>query len=141
LYRLYAVLGQRTGSEQPPPRPEPPQRKRDGDAAEGERPENVIPLPGFGPRQTAEDAEEVAPASALDKALATIVSIDRSFDRESFLEGAAAAYEMIVTAFAAGDRRTLKPLLSQEVFDGFAHAIDERAAAGHVIAPLIADSA
>jgi predicted lipid-binding transport protein (Tim44 family) len=94
----------------------------------------VIPLPGHAPRPVeAADAEAPVALSALDRALASIVSLDRYFDKERFLEGACAAYEMIVTAFAAGDKRALKPLLSPEVFDGFARAIDDRATAGHVM--------
>ena len=45
---------------------------------------------------------------------------DRSFDPEQFLNGARQAYEMIVTAFAEGNRKMLKGLLSREVFEGFA---------------------
>ena len=46
------------------------------------------------------------------------------------MEGAKAAYEMIVTAFAQGDRKTLRNLLEKEVYDGFEKAIGEREAAG-----------
>ncbi len=56
-----------------------------------------------------------------------------SFTPKSFLEGAKSAYEMIVTGFAAGDRKTLKNLLEKDVYDGFEHAITEREAAGHKI--------
>lgn len=132
LYRLYVVLGQRTGSEQPQP------RRRDDDKPAPPRADdrpNVIPMPGLGPRspEAAEAVEPAAPVTALDRALAGIVSVDRSFDKAQFLDGAAMAYEMIVTAFAEGDRKTLKPLLSPEVFDGFSRAIDDRVAAGHVM--------
>lgn len=134
LYRLYTVLGQRTGNEQPPPRVEPRASDKDVRSSDDRRAENVIPLPGLAPRVAGDDdAAPAAPQSALDRALANIVSIDRYFDKEQFLDGAAAAYEMIVTAFATGDRKTLKPLLSAEVFEGFSRAIDERAAAGHVM--------
>lgn len=133
LYRLYMVLGQRTGSEQPPPRIEPRPRdaERPGrdDAPDDRHSENVIPLPGLAPRVDVVEAP-AEPVSALDAALAHIVSIDRYFDKAAFLDGAAAAYEMIVTAFATGDRKTLKPLLSTEVFDGFSRAIDERLSSG-----------
>lgn len=135
LYRLYSVLGQRTGNEQPP-RIEPRARDdKDTRSPEDRRGENVIPLPGLAPRPAGDEGAEgpAAPTSALDRALAHIVSIDRYFDKEQFLDGAAAAYEMIVMAFAAGDRKTLKPLLSAEVFEGFSRAIDERAAAGHLM--------
>ena len=49
---------------------------------------------------------------------------------KSFLEGAKLAYEMIVEAFAKGDKPALKNLLSREVFDGFSKAIDSRTQAG-----------
>ena len=44
-------------------------------------------------------------------------------------EGARAAFEMIVAAFAAGDKAQLRPLLSDEVYQPFSDAIDEREAA------------
>ena len=50
-----------------------------------------------------------------------------------FLQGARVAYEIIVTAFAEGNRRTLKDLLSPEVYDGFSAAITEREARGEQI--------
>ena len=53
---------------------------------------------------------------------------DRNFDSDHFLSGARAAYEMIVTAFARGERDVLRPLLSDEVFETFEHAIKEREA-------------
>jgi predicted lipid-binding transport protein (Tim44 family) len=58
--------------------------------------------------------------------LDAIITADGSFDAKHFLAGARAAYEMVVTAFAEGDRRTLKNLLSREVFEGFEAAITER---------------
>ena len=45
--------------------------------------------------------------------------------------GARAAYEMVVTAYAEGDRRTLKNLLSRDVYEGCEAAITEREKAGH----------
>ena len=53
-----------------------------------------------------------------------------SFDAKHFITGARAAYEMIVTAFAEGDRRQLRNLLSREVYDGFDAAIGEREGRG-----------
>ena len=49
------------------------------------------------------------------------------------VEGAKSAYEMIVTAYALGDRRTLKNLLSKEVMDSFGRGIDEREKRGEKI--------
>ena len=62
--------------------------------------------------------------------LDAIKGADPNFDVQHFLTGARAAYEMIVTAFAQGDRRALKNLLSREVYDGFEAAIRDREARG-----------
>src|SRR5690606_4699321 len=60
-------------------------------------------------------------------------SADPSFAPDDFVAGATAAYEMIVSAYADGDRKTLKGLLSREVYDGFVAAIDEREARGETV--------
>ena len=62
----------------------------------------------------------------LGKGLADIAQADLSFAPEQFLRGAKAAYEMIVMAFAEGNKRTLRQLLSRDVYDGFVSAIVER---------------
>ena len=54
------------------------------------------------------------------------MAADPNFDAKHFITGARTAYEMIVTAFAGGDRKQLRNLLSREVFDGFDAAITER---------------
>ena len=64
--------------------------------------------------------------TALNEGLKKIVDADYTFDPEEFLGGAKSAYEYIVTAFAAGDRKTPKNLLSADVFDGFSEAIKDR---------------
>lgn len=139
LFKLRSVLGRRTGSERPPFDPYS-QRQRDSDDAarergeEGDTNDNVVSLPSRGEedeekRKEAENRrlEKVAPAgSALNEALRAIISSDRSFDPRGFVDGAKAAYEMVVSAFAAGDRKTLKSLLSKEVYDGFVAAIADR---------------
>ena len=50
-----------------------------------------------------------------------------------FLKGARQAYEMIVTAFAEGNRKMLKDLLSREVYEGFVAAIADRESRGEQI--------
>ena len=65
--------------------------------------------------------------------LIDIVRADPTFDPDGFLKGAKGAYEIIVTAFAEGNRKTLKDLLSRDVFDGFAGAIADREARGEQI--------
>mgnify|MGYP003485581112 CR=1 FL=1 len=62
-----------------------------------------------------------------------IYRADSSFDPDGFVKGARQAYEMIVTAFAEGNSKALKNLLSKEVFDGFAGAISDREARGEII--------
>jgi predicted lipid-binding transport protein (Tim44 family) len=141
--RLRSVLGQRTGRERPPYDPYAPR-----DAAQPAR-EKVVSLPGRGtdvpPRADIELAPEAAsnspqrwsgiaePGSPLAAGLDAITKVDREFDPRHFLDGAKAAYEMIVTAFAEGDRRTLKNLLAKDVFDGFTAAIAERENRGETL--------
>ncbi len=142
LFKLRSVLGKRTGNERPPfdpySKPEQPKGKVNGE-------DNVIPLPN----QTAQPQPEplgepgpggnvvidkVAPAgSALNSALKQILSVDRSFEPEPFLQGARAAYEMIVMAFADGDKKALKGLLSRDVYEGFVAAIEDREKRGESI--------
>jgi predicted lipid-binding transport protein (Tim44 family) len=136
--RLRSVLGQRTGRERPPYDPYA--------AREPVRPatENVVALPNRAPDTAAQTP--VAPADTVErwKGVATagspvatgldaIAAAAPDFDAKHFLTGARAAYEMIVNAYAEGDRRTLKNLLSREVFDGFDSAITEREKRGDTV--------
>ena len=73
------------------------------------------------------------PGCAVATGLDAIAATDKSFDAKHFIAGARAAYEMIVTAFAAGDRRALKNLLAREVYDGFEAAISERETKGETV--------
>jgi predicted lipid-binding transport protein (Tim44 family) len=66
------------------------------------------------------------PGTALGQGLDAIVAQDSSFDPRHFLSGARSAYEMIVLAFANGDRRALRDLLSSEVYDSFDAVIKDR---------------
>jgi predicted lipid-binding transport protein (Tim44 family) len=133
--RLRSVLGQRTGRERPPFDP----YSRD---AARPAPEKVITLPNRAPEAAAKPAETVAApgerwkgvaesGSPVANGLDAIAGADPEFDGKQFINGARAAYEMIVTAFAEGDRRTLKNLLSRDVYEGFEAAITEREKAGH----------
>ena len=91
-------------------------------------------------KRRAEPAEPVdrwkgiaEPGSALATGLDAIAREDKSFDARNFLTGARAAYDMIVTAYAAGDRKQLKSLLGKEVYDGFESAIKEREQKGETV--------
>lgn len=131
--RLRNVLGRRTGSERPPYDPYSAQDA--GGASQSGSQDTVVPLPrgrGAGGRDGMPDDLEqriggYAPkGSPLAEGLTDIAQVDRSFAPEEFIQGAKAAYEMIVMAFAGGDKRTLRQLLSRDVYDGFVSAIVER---------------
>ncbi len=136
--RLRSVLGQRTGRERPP---HDPYAARDVRTAPNDG--KVVTLPGRAPDTTQKAEEPVEPSerwkgiaepgSALAKGLDAIASEGPTFDAKHFLPGARAAYEMIVTAFATGDRRQLKNLLSREVYEGFETAISERQQRGETV--------
>lgn len=129
FFQLRNVLGRRTGHERPPFDPYTAGRSREQDKSAA--PENVVSLPR---RKDAADAPDIyadidqlsKPGTDLNKGLRAIKDAEPGFDAKSFIEGAKLAYEMIVMAFADGDRRTLKNLLSRDVFDGFVAAIADR---------------
>jgi predicted lipid-binding transport protein (Tim44 family) len=130
--RLRSVLGQRTGNERPPydrAAPNVVQRTQDNN--------NVVPMPGAVIDQAplapsagvapADRGKGVAePDTPLAAGLDAIVAHDSSFDPRHFISGARSAYEMIVLAFANGDRRALKDLLSSEVYESFEAVIKDR---------------
>ena len=70
------------------------------------------------------------PASATGQALTRMQAVDRNFQAMRFLDGAEAAFRLIVVAFAAGQRDALRPLLSDETYRAFEAAIGAREAAG-----------
>ncbi len=137
--RLRSVLGHRTGRERPPYDPY--------SAREPVRPapEKVVTLPSRAPEAATQKPvdEPTAPGerwkgvaeagSALASGLDAVAGADSSFDPKHFITGARAAYEMIVNAYAEGDRRTLKNLLAREVYDGFDNAITEREKRGETV--------
>jgi predicted lipid-binding transport protein (Tim44 family) len=130
--RLRSVLGQRTGSERPPydrAAPNVVQRTQDN---------NIVPIPGSvidqppigPPADTTPPSERwkglAEAGTPLAQGFDAVVAQDSSFDPRHFLSGARSAYEMIVLAFANGDRRALKDLLSTEVYESFEAAIKDR---------------
>jgi predicted lipid-binding transport protein (Tim44 family) len=137
--KLRSVLGQRTGRERPP---YDPYSARDAVRPSGGN-EKVVALPGRPSEAAPKPAADVSPSerwkdiaepgSAVAAGLDQVIATDSSFDPKHFLTGARAAYEMVVTAFAEGDQRTLKNLLSREVFEGFEDAIRERQARGETV--------
>ncbi|MGH7044341.1 MAG: Tim44/TimA family putative adaptor protein, partial [Acetobacteraceae bacterium] len=71
------------------------------------------------------------PASPLGQTLARMQALDRGFDPTGFAGRAEQAFRMIVAAFAAGNRTALRPLVADDVYQAFEHAIAAREAAGH----------
>jgi len=119
VLRLRSVLGRRTGNER---RRELFVRRPRPAAENGST--LVEPAPG-----AAVTAIAPVPADSVAEAVNRIRRADPSFDPSQFLEGARTAFEMVVGAFANGDKEALRPLLSDDVLRQFAGAIDERAAA------------
>ncbi len=138
FFKLRSVLGTRTGHEKtidfPPVEKKPASANGADDRVisfpgAGEEPQRGLP-PEDEPPVWEGVAEEGTP---LARALERMKELDPSFSVKHFLDGAGAAYEMIVTAFAEGDKKTLKPLLTKEVYQGFVQAIDERKRKGETL--------
>lgn len=130
--RLYSVLGRRAEHEEEPiqgsfdnpagkagaPRsPSPPQQQ-------GEEPQ--IPYPGM-------RREYPSATPSVERGLREIAAADRSFDAFAFMDGARAAYNMVLEAFWRGDKEELRQLCDSDVYDSFAAAIDAREAAGETL--------
>lgn len=139
--RLRSVLGNRTGNERKPFDPySAPQRQDQNEPQASQNGDNVIPLPGadtahVDPERAAREAREQIEAeidkistkgTKLNDGLRDIWGAEPNFNPKEFLQGARGAYEIILMSFAQGDRRTLKDLLSSDVYEGFVSAIDDR---------------
>jgi predicted lipid-binding transport protein (Tim44 family) len=125
ILRLRSVLGRRDGHQGPAQDPfRPPAAKEPAEA-------EVVRLPERGEPATGAVADH--PPGSLQAGLTQIKIADPSFKDDEFLSGAGMAFEMILTAYVAGDSAALKPLLSPEVFANFSRSIEERAAAGEVL--------
>ncbi len=134
--QLRNVLGKRTGNERPPM--DPLKRERDTVIPTDDRVDdgdNVITLPGRGDRPDiyGEIDRYAKPDTELNKGLRAVRDALPDFSPKQFIEGAKLAYEMIVMAFADGDRKTLKNLLSKDVYEGFDAALTERETRGETV--------
>ena len=119
VLRLRSVLGRRTGNE----------RRRDLFPRRAAPAADKVATVVEPDKRLARPAGDTSPADVVAEGLNRIRRADPSFDPAHFIEGARTAFEMIVAAFAKGDKAELRPLLSDEVFRRFAMAIDERVAA------------
>jgi predicted lipid-binding transport protein (Tim44 family) len=128
FWLLRSVLGRRTGFERPAPdfsapTPEAPAKKYA--PPELEMPRDMASEPVWQGHAAAGTAEA--------KGLEDIAKASPGFNVPSFLDGAKAAYEIILESYAKADKRALKPLLSRDVFSGFSEAIDQRAGKGQTV--------
>ena len=114
--RLYSVLGERTGHEQQPilkpadqePRIEP----------------RATPAPVAPP--TGDNAADLAYLPLAGPGVRAVLAADPSFDVARFIEGAKAAYRLILEAFWKGDLDTLRPHVEAHVYETFASAVEQR---------------
>jgi len=144
VWKLRSVLGTRSGSEKPPFNPFARRAPgglgpRAGDPAR-DSVNRVIPLPGAAesPVAVAPNKDErwkpyAEPGSKVWAGLDSIAAADSNFAIGPFIGGAKSAYEMIVTAFAEGNREVLRNLLSPGVFESFDSALTEREKRGEKI--------
>ena len=132
--QLRSVLGKRTGHERPPMDFPGEQDDQSVDAEGPDGDDNVITLPSREGSDQYREIDRIAKAgTAANKQLRAIKDAAPAFSPREFLSGATMAYEMIVMAFADGDRKTLQNLLSKEVYEGFAEALSEREKAGESV--------
>ena len=120
VYRLGSVLGKRTGHERSP-----------GDIIRrraGGGNDNVIALPD---RVRAENDDGSDGPTSVAAGVTQIKDAEPSFDEDQFVQGAKTAFELVITAFAAGDGKTLRTLLSDQVYENFAKEIRAREIANY----------
>jgi predicted lipid-binding transport protein (Tim44 family) len=120
--RLYAVLGKRTGHEQPLTRPN----------------DDLLRPPGAPPAR--EDGRDLPPPAAdspqapgAEAGVRAIMVADRAFNPAEFLEGAKSAYRMILEAFWGGREEDYAPYVAEDVRHAFGESITERTSDGHVL--------
>ena len=113
LSRLYIALGKDDGPPAGRTRIKTPQPSP-------QNTDNVTPIHS---ESKTPDPVFTGPAAA---GLEAIYQADSSFRTRDFLVGARSAYELIVGAFARGDRDALKPLLDTDVYESFDAAIAQR---------------
>jgi predicted lipid-binding transport protein (Tim44 family) len=140
--KLRSVLGQKTGHQEDLSdlfdREKDKQKREDGANAD-----NVVKLPTRQQTNSSDPDEKdprlahidkiAKPRTKVNKGLKQILEADNNFNPKEFMAGADMAYEMIVNSFAQGDAKSLKSLLSSEVFEGFKSVIDERESRGETV--------
>jgi len=148
ILKLRSVLGRRTGDEEARLERYRAERRQQSAPASPPAADNVVAIPRRDREQPAPaPVAEVAPppdaearvkdypglAADVRRGLLDIAKVDAAFDTEAFIRGARQAYEMIVTAFAEGNRKFLKTLLGPGAFQDFDTAIKERETRGEQV--------
>jgi predicted lipid-binding transport protein (Tim44 family) len=118
--RLYNVLGERTGHEQPIAKP------ADADQRVAAPAETTTV-----PRALGSETDDMAYLPTAGPGVRALLSADPAFDVARFLEGAKAAYRLILESFWKGDLEAIKPHVAPHVFETFADAVAQRAKDGH----------
>jgi len=122
--RLYSVLGERTGHEQPILKPADPE----ADA----RLEPRATAPAVAPAMPSEP-DELAYLPTAGPGVRALLAADASFDVARFLEGSKVAYRLILEAFWKGDLAAMKPFVDAHVYETFAAAVEQRTKDGLVL--------
>ena len=123
--RLYSVLGERTGHEQPILKPADPEQ---ADA-------RIEPRNAARPSTTAAAVEpdDLAYLPTAGPGVRALLAADPSFDVARFLEGSKSAYRMILEAFWKGDLEAMRPYVDNHVFETFSNAVEQRSKDGLVL--------
>ena len=100
IYRLRSVLGKRTGFQK------------------------NVSQQEFVKKETKPQQDKIPQLTENEKKLEVVYMKSNSFDHKVFLEGAKKAFEIIITAFNKGDKKTLNSLVSKDVYTAFETAID-----------------
>jgi predicted lipid-binding transport protein (Tim44 family) len=119
LYRLYLVLGQRTGYED---------SERDDS--------NIVSLDAEREKHHMKESskspiEEIPPF--IRPGIQEITKVDPEFSLKNFTEGATAAFEMIINSYTKGNLKKIERLLSPDLFKEFKSAFEERQQQGHTL--------
>jgi predicted lipid-binding transport protein (Tim44 family) len=115
--RLYSVLGERTGHEQPilkPADPEADARLQPQATSQGTA--RVMPV----------EPDELAYLPMAGPGVRALLAADPSFDVGRFLEGSKSAYRLILEAFWKGDLEAMRPFVDGHVHETFAAAVEQR---------------
>ena len=102
IYRLRSVLGKRTGFQKNISETKPQETKKQ------------------------EDVQKIPSLMDNETKLEAVYKKVNNFNHREFLDGAKKAFEIIISSFNNGDKKTLKNLVSKDVYSAFEKAIDEK---------------